>query len=102
MNLFKEAWVTTQRIDGREREVIFILLEIARFCVHPDLRNYRVKSSYHICGFGSEGFNPSNVVYKVDPKCIKEKTLFFNIKIEHFLTKEQLKEYLIKLIKNED
>jgi len=101
MDLFKESWVTTDMLEGREREVMFILFETAGFRVHQELRWYLSTQSSHLCGFGDIGaFRIDPNVFRVDPYYIKQGFLLYDTPIKHYLTKEELQQYLVNMITN--
>lgn len=112
MNLFKESWVTTQKVEGKDRERIFILLEAAGFKIWYALRNYdenviakhlgwygegksRTISTNHV--FGTD-YEPGDMYFYKAKEGVK---WLENYHIKHKLTIKQLEKELIKIIKNE-
>lgn len=96
MDLHLDSWAVDEKYIGREREGIFILLETAGFPVFHTLRAY-ISDSGYISWYGKHG--PFHIcgLHKTDiDKGIMGDGATL---IDHIITKQQLKEFLVNLIK---
>lgn len=102
MDIVKDCWAVNEPYFGQEREGIFILLEAAGFEIIYTLRAHEpiVIERYPYIGKYNHNAARSRVIFGVRAKNIYDRVMGDGRSpIEYMLTKEELKNHLVELIK---